>query len=436
MGTLIENFCCINTNELLENTNVIKYSMLNNSKDKGSKEDSYGRESLPSSELKSLPIMDIKIDNQKTKKGKIKELSNLPISTKNIVRRVLGNPFDNYSLIKKLGNGTFGQVYKVCHKKTGNIRAMKIIPKNNLRSGFADKDIIREINIMKNLDHPHIIKIYEFYRDQNNYYLINEFCTEGDLSEKLIKLKHLPEPIVKILMAQIFSAVLYLNNSGIIHGDLKLENILVDSYLDDGNIHRKRSNFISSLIVDSKNVQNYLRNLNKRKLNTSVFNRKAIQQNLNSFKKKDRFSNKFEPKNLFLNENSINIINEESRENEINNEERKNNYEPENNFTKETSDIFGFESHDEENDELNNSSESSGSFEIFNSNKKNDNIIETPKKIPHFHYDNNSEVKIYPRNSAQIKLGFGLEEEKNKINRKIEKKLTYNYNKLNIKNLN
>ena len=434
MGTLIENFCCINTNELLENTKVIKYSMLNNSKDKGSKEDSYGRESLPSSELKSLPVMDIKIDNQKTKKGKIKELSNLPISTKNIVRRVLGNPFDNYRLIKKLGNGTFGQVYKVSHKKTGNIRAMKIIPKNNLRSGFADKDIIREINIMKNLDHPHIIKIYEFYRDQNNYYLINEFCTEGDLSEKLIKLKHLPEPIVKILMAQIFSAVLYLNNSGIIHGDLKLENILVDSYLDDGNIHRKRSNFISSLIVDSKNVQNYLRNLNKRKLNTSVFNRKAIQQNLNSFKKKDRISNKFEPKNLFLNENSINIINEESRENEINNEERKNNYEPENNFTKETSDIFGFESHDEENDELNNSSESSGSFEIFNSKKKNDNIIETPKKIPHFHYDNNSEVKIYPRNSAQIKLGFGLEEEKNKINRKIEKKLTYNYNKLNIKN--
>ena len=269
MGTLIEHFCCINTNELLENTQFGKYSAVNNSKDKGSKEDSFsGGASLPSSELKSLPAMDIKLNNQKTKEKKIRKLSNLPISTKNIVRRVLGNPFDNYRLIKKLGNGTFGQVYKVAHKKTGNIRAMKIIPKNNMRAGFADKDIIREINIMKNLDHPHIIKIYEFYRDKDNYYLINEFCTEGDLSEKLIKLKHLPEPIVKILMAQIFSAVLYLNNSGIIHGDLKLENILVDSYLDDGNIHRKRSNFISSLIVDSKNVQNYLRNLNKRKLNT------------------------------------------------------------------------------------------------------------------------------------------------------------------------
>ena len=435
MGTLIEHFCCINTNELLENTQFGKYSAVNNSKDKGSKEDSFsGGASLPSSELKSLPAMDIKLNNQKTKEKKIRKLSNLPISTKNIVRRVLGNPFDNYRLIKKLGNGTFGQVYKVAHKKTGNIRAMKIIPKNNMRAGFADKDIIREINIMKNLDHPHIIKIYEFYRDKDNYYLINEFCTEGDLSEKLIKLKHLPEPIVKILMAQIFSAVLYLNNSGIIHGDLKLENILVDSYLDNGSLHKKKSNFISSLMVDSQNVQNYLRNLNKRKLNTSVFNRKAIQQNFNFFKQK----NKLSTKNSIMNENSINIINEESRENEINNnnnnEERKNNDEPENNFEKEKPDIFGFESNGEENSDLEECIKSNDSIEIFNSRKKNDNLDETPKKISHFHYDDNSAIKLHPRKSAKIKIDFGTEEENNKIKRKFEKKLTYNYNKLNIKN--
>ena len=66
---------------------------------------------------------------------------------------------------------------------------MKIIPKNNLKPGFTDKDIIHEITIMKNLDHPHIIKLYEFYIDEENYYLINEFCTEGDLSEKMYKLK-------------------------------------------------------------------------------------------------------------------------------------------------------------------------------------------------------------------------------------------------------
>ena len=73
---------------------------------------------------------------------------------------------------------------------------------------FTDKDIIHEITIMKNLDHPHIIKLYEFYIDDYNYYLINEYCTEGDLSEKMVKLKSLPEQIVKILMAQIFNAVL------------------------------------------------------------------------------------------------------------------------------------------------------------------------------------------------------------------------------------
>ena len=105
----------------------------------------------------------------------------MKVKKKNEIRKISGNPFDNYRLLKKLGNGTFGQVYKIMQKKTGNIRAMKIIPKDNLRPGFTDKDIIREINIMKNLDHPHIIKIFEFYKDEENYYLINEYCTEGDL---------------------------------------------------------------------------------------------------------------------------------------------------------------------------------------------------------------------------------------------------------------
>ena len=423
----MDNFCCIDTNEILENTNFRKFSSSNN---KENREDSYSGMATPSSELKSLPIMEMKTGNFSTPKAKIKSLSNLPISTKNVIRKISGDPFDNYRIIKKLGQGTFGQVYKIMQLKTGNIRALKIIPKNNLRAGFTDKDITREINIMKNLDHPHIIKLYEFYKDAENYYLVNEFCTEGDLSEKMNKLKFLPEPIVKILMAQIFSAVLYLNNRGIIHGDLKLENILVDSYLDDGNIQTKnRSNFISSLIKDARNVQNYLKDLKLKRGNTTILNRKKLQENLKRFRNSGK---KLFPKNSnkkYLYENQNNIITEETKECEFNNEERKNNFESDKEDEEEKANIFGFESNEEnEIEEIpnNDSSDFSSSPEKNNS-----------KKVSPFQLEEKINLKIKtPSKSSMInwELEKNKEEKPKTEIRNITKKLTYNYNKLNIKN--
>ena len=187
----------------------------------------------------------------------------------------MGNPLDNYDIITKLGKGTFGTVYKVIHKTTGCIRAMKVIPKNNMKYGFSDDDIIQEINIMKTLEHPHIIKLFEFYIFKENYYLINEFCTEGDLSDKLAKLKTFPEFVVKILMIQIFNAVKYLNEKNIIHGDLKLENIMIDSYLDDGNVIqvKNKNNF--------QNIQDYT-NLGQKQVIIQDNNIQKINHNITS----------------------------------------------------------------------------------------------------------------------------------------------------------
>ena len=423
----MDSFCCIDTNEILENTNFRKFSSSNN---KENREDSYSGMATPSSELKSLPIMEMKTDNFITPKAKIKSLSNLPISTKNVIRKISGDPFDNYRIIKKLGQGTFGQVYKIMQLKTGNIRALKIIPKNNLRAGFTDKDITREINIMKNLDHPHIIKLYEFYKDAENYYLVNEFCTEGDLSEKMNKLKFLPEPIVKILMAQIFSAVLYLNNRGIIHGDLKLENILVDSYLDDGNIQTKnQSNFISSLIKDARNVQNYLKDLKLKRGNTTILNRKKLQENLKRFRNNGK---KLFPKNsnkMYLYENQNNIITEETKECEFNNEERKNNFESDKEDEEEKANIFGFESNEENEIEETHNNDSSD----FSSSPEKNNS----KKVSPFQLEEKINLKIKtPSKSSMInwELEKNKEEKPKTEIRNITKKLTYNYNKLNIKN--
>ena len=67
--------------------------------------------------------------------------------------------------------------------------------------------VINEIEILRNLDHPNIMKIFEFYEDKNNFYIVGEYCDSGDLYSKLEKLDNFSEVIVKIIMKQILSAI-------------------------------------------------------------------------------------------------------------------------------------------------------------------------------------------------------------------------------------
>ena len=404
----MDKMCCIDTNEIFENSNF--RNTINNSI-MGKEEDSRNFSPLPSSSLKSLPISDINTTPSKAKPT-IHSLSRLPISTKNVIRKQSGNPFENYKLLKKLGQGTFGQVYKIIHKKTGNIRAMKIIPKNNLKPGFTDKDIIHEITIMKNLDHPHIIKLYEFYIDENNYYLINEFCTEGDLSEKMCKLKSLPEPIVKIIMAQIFTAVLYLNNRGIIHGDLKLENILVDSYLDDGNLNeqKEKTNFISSLIQDAKNVKNYLSNIKIKRASTNFYNN--IKSKLNYGKKEDNQNEKNGNSKKLRNTLKIELIQNEKLKSDTKLDK----------YTKEEDIIYECEEKKEEDIQKN---EERKDYFGDKEDSSFDNSDDYNKKKSL--YNDTSTIKEENKEDSEYK-------KIKKNNKLLERKKTYNYNKLNIKN--
>ena len=288
MGVLINEVCCIDANYLAENENDNFHS--------SQRKDSRGKETfknMPSYEIKTklhnpvqlkpIPLNEINLK----KEIELSSLSKLPISNRNVIRKQSGNPLDYYYVIKKLGKGTFGTVYKVMNKKTGIIRAMKVIPKNNLKYGFTDEEIIQEIDILKKLEHPHIIKIFEFYTFKKNYYLINEFCTDGDLSEKVLELKVFPEFIVKILMIQVFNAVMYLNKNCVIHGDLKLENIMIDSCLNkDESVtpQGKQCNFIQSLLEDEREINEYLRqNELKRSSTFHKLKNKANKININDY---------------------------------------------------------------------------------------------------------------------------------------------------------
>ena len=125
----------------------------------------------------------------------------------------------------QLGEGGYGQVYLVRHKKMGLLRAMKVIPVN---SQNEEEKTDEEIELLKQLDHPNIVKLFEYFSDKEKYYLITEYCKGGDLFELIKKKKKFSELSAAYIMYQIFRVLIYCHNTHhLIHRDIKPENIVV-----------------------------------------------------------------------------------------------------------------------------------------------------------------------------------------------------------------
>jgi len=129
-----------------------------------------------------------------------------------------------------LGQGTYGNVIKATTKDTTQPRAIKIIPKIKVRNQDRFKT---EIEIMRNLDHPHIIKLFETFEDARNVYLVMEICTGGELFDRIIKKGHFTEAEARKLFSQIVKAIYYCHENKICHRDLKPENFLLLDETDD-----------------------------------------------------------------------------------------------------------------------------------------------------------------------------------------------------------
>ena len=158
---------------------------------------------------------------------KIEDPNSMIIDTNNLFTQRHQSPWLFYEELEELGSGFYGKVKKVrLIKNPEIIRAMKIIPEENIIQGEG-ASLIDEIEILKNLQHPNIMKVYESFVDNHNYYIISELCDQGHLLSKLEKLGKMDQIVVKFLMDQIFNAVAYLHEKNILHGDLKLENVLL-----------------------------------------------------------------------------------------------------------------------------------------------------------------------------------------------------------------
>ena len=157
---------------------------------------------------------------------KINTQNKVTIDTNLLVTKGTNNPNDNYKRTKILGQGSFGIVYLVKHKQLNCYFAMKVIKKNN-KNEKEEQTLMNEINILRKMDHPNIVKINDFYTTKTEYILVTEYCPEGELFYEIKNFAPFNEALTGWYMKQILSAVCYCHKLKIIHRDLKPENILI-----------------------------------------------------------------------------------------------------------------------------------------------------------------------------------------------------------------
>ena len=138
-----------------------------------------------------------------------------------------------YCRERTLGSGSYGTVYLVKHRKLHKYFAMKVIKKNP-NNKINEENLLNEIELLKKMDHPNILKILDFFSLKMEYNIITEFCQEGELLNEIKSKAPFTEELTAYYMREILLAVHYCHNMKIVHRDLKPENILIVKRMKNG----------------------------------------------------------------------------------------------------------------------------------------------------------------------------------------------------------
>lgn len=131
----------------------------------------------------------------------------------------------NYEIDCPIGRGSHSVVYKAVHRKSGKTVALKVI---ETRSQAERERVRREVRIHRSLEHPRIVRLLSWFRDELSYYLVLEYCAKGEFYAMFVREKKFCESAVREYAKQVLTGLAYLHGQGVIHRDVKMGNLLVD----------------------------------------------------------------------------------------------------------------------------------------------------------------------------------------------------------------
>ena len=271
-------------NDKNDSINKDKGSILNFNSNNGSEISLINKDNneIPKKKFQRRNIRSVTgIDKSFLSQKLIKLEMSIPVLAETLIIQQKGKLKENYEIIKKIGSGPLGSVYKAKNVYLKNIVAIKIIKKSK-DSNDDELNIKEQINILKKLSHPNIVKIYEFYITDNNYQLITEYCKKE--FSKYIK-RSFTEKQLAVIFYQILSGLSYLHEQKIIHRNIKLKNIMILEKEED-IISKEEYYWIK--IVDFHTAEIFKRN------------QKIINKNFNSY-----FSSPEGLKNNYLEKSDI-----------------------------------------------------------------------------------------------------------------------------------
>ncbi|KAI8342488.1 kinase-like domain-containing protein [Chlamydoabsidia padenii] len=153
---------------------------------------------------------------------------------------------ERYEIIQKLGDGAFSDVYRARDKRSGQSVAIKVAQKyadddpmidlQHLHPNMKKKprvteraNILKEVQIMRNIHHPNIVQLLRFTESRKNYFLVLELCEGGELFHRIVDLTYFSEDLSRHIIGQLAQAVYHLHEEcGVVHRDIKPENILFE----------------------------------------------------------------------------------------------------------------------------------------------------------------------------------------------------------------
>jgi len=145
------------------------------------------------------------------------------------------NFLSKYSLKEEIGSGAFSAVRLAVSKATGERYAVKCIKRKDLPKE-DEVSLMEEVSILKRLDHPNIIKLYEFFQEHDYYYLVTELMEGGELFDRIVQKTFYNEKEARDLVRILLDTICFCHENGIVHRDLKPENLLLKTKFDDSQI--------------------------------------------------------------------------------------------------------------------------------------------------------------------------------------------------------